>query len=267
MFEAQAPIGFVDMLTFVVDHPVLVFLLTVLCMWVAGWFGVLYRNVQKMGDKEHSDFDVIQAATLTLLALIIGFSFSMALTRYDQRKNLEEEEANAIGTEYLRADVLPTQDADRMHALLRQYTDLRVRFYEAHEDDKLQQINAQTAKTQSELWSDLLPYAAAQPTPPMALVLAGMNDVINSQGYTQAAWWNRIPLGAWILMFLIAFLANVLVGSGGRSTQMKYRFLSILPLVVGVAFMFIADIDSTRHGLIRLRAQNLEALAASLQPQ
>jgi hypothetical protein len=267
MPELQLPIGFTDMLAFLVDHPFLVFLTTLFFMWIAGSFGAIYRRFQHMGAAEHDDFDVIQAATLTLLALIIGFSFSMALTRYDQRKNLEEEEANAIGTEYLRADILPAQDAGKVRALLRQYADLRVQFYETHEEDTLAHINAQTAGMQSELWSAVLPGGSAQPTPPMALVLSGMNDVINSQGYTQAAWWNRIPLGAWLLMFAIAFLANTLVGSGSRSTQMKYGFLGILPLIVGVAFMLIADIDSARHGLIRLKAQNLEALAESLRPQ
>ena len=57
------------------------------------------------------DFGFILAATLTLLGLIIGFSFSMATSRYDQRKNYEEAEANAIGTEYVRADLLPAADA------------------------------------------------------------------------------------------------------------------------------------------------------------
>ncbi|WP_334397930.1 hypothetical protein [Bradyrhizobium sp. AZCC 2289] len=54
-----------------------------------------------------TNFNTVQAATFTLLALIIGFTFSMAVSRYDQRKTLEEAEANAIGTEYLRADLLP----------------------------------------------------------------------------------------------------------------------------------------------------------------
>ena len=74
------------------------------------------------------------AATLTLLGLIIGFSFSMAISRYDQRKNYEEAEANAIGTEYVRADLLPAADAERMHGLLRNYLDQRVLFYQTRDE-------------------------------------------------------------------------------------------------------------------------------------
>jgi hypothetical protein len=92
-----------------------------------------------------------------------------------------------------------------------------------------------------------------------------MNDVLNSQGYTQAAWWNRIPIAAWSLMFLIAVLANLLLGYGMHG---KTLLLSVvLPLAVSISFLLIADIDSPRGGVIRIRPQNLHALAASLKTQ
>jgi len=92
-----------------------------------------------------------------------------------------------------------------------------------------------------------------------------MNDVLNSQGYTQAAWWNRIPIAAWLLMFLIAALANVLLGYGmhDKSTVLYV----ILPLAVSISFFLIADIDSPRGGVIRIQPQNLYALAESLKAQ
>ena len=84
---------------------------------------------RKLEEDIREDFGVILAATLTLLGLIIGFSFSMAMSRYDQRKNYEAAEANAIGTEYVRADLLPASDAAKVRALLRDYLDQRVLFY------------------------------------------------------------------------------------------------------------------------------------------
>ena len=71
---------------------------------------------------------------MTLLALIIGFSFSMAGSRFDQRKNLEESEADAIGTEYVRADFLPADNAAKARSLLRNYLDQRISFYETRND-------------------------------------------------------------------------------------------------------------------------------------
>ena len=85
----------------VMHYPVLVFALTFIGLWATEWIGALFRKWRRHSVEDlREDFNLILAATLTLLALIIGFSFSMAITRYDQRKNLEAEEANAIGTEY-----------------------------------------------------------------------------------------------------------------------------------------------------------------------
>jgi hypothetical protein len=104
----------------------------------------------------------------------------------------------------------------------------------------------------------------AHPTPVIALAVAGMNDVLNSQGYTQAAWRNRIPGSAWTLMILIAVCCNLLVGYGARSAGLKSRLLFILPLVISIAFLLISDIDSPRSGFIHVVPQNLVSLSQSL---
>ncbi len=142
-----------------------------------------------------SDLSTVLTATLTLLGLIIAFSFSMAVSRYDQRKNYEAEEANAIGTEHVRAALLPATHTERVRELLRQYLHQRVLFYETHNQRQLEQIDKDTPALEVELWSTVQAAAAAQPNPVMALVAQGMNDVLNTRGYTQAAWWNRIPTG------------------------------------------------------------------------
>jgi sugar phosphate permease len=118
---------------------------------------------------------------------------------------------------------------------------------------------------QNELWAAVVVPAGAQPNPVMALVVSGMNDVLNSQGYTQAAYWNRIPTAAWMLMVTIAIVCNLLVGYGSRSLKLGSRLLPILPMIVAVAFMLIADIDAPRHGIIRVLPQNLISLAESLR--
>jgi len=247
-------------------YPLLVFVLSFIGLWLSAWIGWWFRRRQGTLDAEmRDDFGFILAATLTLLGLIIGFSFSMATSRYDQRKNYEEAEANAIGTEYVRADLLPAADAANVRAVLRKYLDERVLFYMAG-DEELQKINARTAQLQTELWSAIRAPAAAQPTFIVGLAVSGMNDVLNSQGYTQAAYWNQIPIAAWGLMAAIAIGCNLLVGYGSRSAKAGSKLLPILPLVVSVAFMLIADIDSPRHGIIRVNPQNLNSLAESLQP-
>ncbi len=246
------------------NFPVLMFFPSLLILWLAAQYGAALRRRRPLKDDQREDFGVIQAATLTLLGLIIGFSFSMAIGRYDQRKNYEEAEANAIGTEYVRAGLLPAADAPKVRAQLRKYLDLRILFYRTRWEGKIRQINADTAQLQDEMWSAVQAPALAQPTPVIALAVVGMNDVLNSQGYTQAAWWNRIPSSAWGLMMAIAICCNLLVGYGMRSPKTKSTLLFVLPLVVSISFLLIADIDSPRGGLIHVAPQNLVSLSESL---
>jgi hypothetical protein len=248
------------------SYPLLFFLFSLIVLWLPAQIGASLRRRWALKEGERDDFNVVQAATLTLLALIIGFSFSMAISRYDLRKNYEEEEANAIGTEYVRAGLLPAADAAGVRAQLRKYLDLRILFYRTRNERDLVQINADTARLQAEMWSAVEASAAARPTPVVALAVSGMNDVLNSQGYTQAAWWNRIPIAAWGLMITTAICCNVLVGYGARNADVKASLLLVLPVVVSISFLLIADIDSPRGGFIHVAPQNLVSLAESLSP-
>lgn len=249
------------------NMPILILLISFVILWLATYIGARFHGrlgLLKTGDLD--DFSIILGATLTLLGLIIGFSFSMAISRYDQRKAYEEEEANAIGTEIVRTDLLPPADAVKVKSLLSSYLDRRIQFYEMRDSSQLEKINAATSGLQNELWSSVRVPASAQPSPVIALAVSGMNDVLNSQGYTQAAWWNRIPPEAWELMMAIAICANLLLGYGVRPSQAKSVLFIVLPLVLSISFCLIADIDSPRSGLIRVRPQNLLSLSQSLHP-
>lgn len=191
----------------------------------------------------------------------------MAIDRHDQREIFEEGEANAIGTEYLRADLLPPKTAVATKDLLIQYIDQRILFYSRQSPEKIQEIRSKTDQLQAALWNEILPTVRTQPTPTIALVASGMNDVLNAQGYVQAAWWNRIPYTAWTLMAAIAICANLLVGFGARNFQKNTALFMIFPFVISVSFFLIADIDSPRGGVIRIEARNLIALKNNLSQQ
>jgi hypothetical protein len=252
----------------ITHYPLLVFIISFVVLWLSSLLGKYFRQRQHDLDKDlHEDFGIILAATLTLLGLIIGFSFSMATNRYDMRRNFEEAEANAIGTEYVRVDLLPAAAAAKLRPLLKSYLEQRIAFYQVNDDaQEIQRINSQTTRLQAELWSAIVAPATAQPTAVTALAVSGLNDVLNSQGYTQAGYWNRIPRAAWGLIGAIAIGSSLLVGYGSRSATAGSRLLPILPLLVSIALMFIADIDAPRHGIIRVKPLNLISLAESLDP-
>jgi hypothetical protein len=248
------------------NHPLVIFVVSFLVLWLSQRLGSSLLSRRRGLEEEHREhFGVIMGTTLTLLVLLIGFSFSMAISRYDQRKNYEDAEADAIATEFVRTGLLPPGDAASVRSLLGTYLDLRIAFYLARDEVELRAINARTEQLQRQLWSAVQTPANAAPNPVTALAVSGMNDVLNSQAHTQAAWWNRIPHAAWGLMGLIAICCNLLVGYGARNTQRGKILLLILPLVVSIAFLLIADIDSPRGGLIHVSPQNLRSLAESLR--
>ena len=242
------------------------FVFSLVVLWVSVQIGTrIGTHVRPPREDERDDLGLVINASLTLLALIIGFSFSMAVSRYDQRKNYEEEEANAIGTEYVRADLLPATDATKIKELLRQYLDHRLVFFTTRDEQELLRVNDETARLQDQMWSVVARDATAQQTAIMGLVTSGMNDVLNRQGYTQAAWWNRIPTGAWTLMLALGVCCSLLVGYGAH--QKKGLLFGVLPFLLSIAFFLIADIDSPRRGVIRVHPQNLISLSESLHRQ
>jgi hypothetical protein len=249
-------------MTRLTDSPLLVFVLTVVGLWLVARLGaILLRRVLPFSEKMRDDFGPILAATLTLLGLVIGFSYSMATGHFDRRSSYEASEANAIRTEYMRAGLLPAAAAADLRALLRDYIDQRIAFYGARDEREMAPVNARTAQLQAEMWSTVAAAAAAQPTAMVALAVSGMNDVLNAQGQTQAAWWNRVPPAAWYLMAAIAISCNLMIGYGAREADAERLLHAILPLLVSISFFLIADIDSPRGGIIRISPQSIEALA------
>jgi hypothetical protein len=127
------------------------------------------------------------------------------------------------------------------------------------------QLDSKIFSLQTQMWSTVEAAAGVlPPNPVIALAVAGMNEAIDAQGFAQAAFLNRIPIEAWGLLCAIAIFANLLLGYTSQTFEKERTLLWVMPTILSVAFFMIADIDSPRWGLIHVRPQNLESLAASL---
>jgi hypothetical protein len=245
------------------DYPLLILVVSLLTFCVSPSMGAwLRKRTRNLEADDRDDFKFVLGSTLTLLGLIIGFTFSMAVSRYDQRKGLEQQEANAIGTEYDRADVLGPTDAVKVRALLKSYLDQRILDYTSRNEKMRRQVVAQTTRLRTDMWSAVRTSAAAQPSPLTALAVAGMNEVLDRQGDAQAARRNRIPVAAWALLITMSIFCNLLMGYGVLQ-RTSFLFL-VLPIALSISLFLIADIDSPGSGVIRVQPQNLEGLAESL---
>ena len=247
----------------ILDVPLAVFALSLAVLWLSAQVGTfLHKRLLPLEGDERQDLALIVPATLTMLGLLIGFCFSLASNRYDQRKNYEEAEAKAIRTEYVRADLLTAPDAARVRELLKNYLDLRIRFYETRDAQQLGRIAAHTTQLQTQLWSAVEAAADKQQRYP-SLVVSGVNDVLNSQEDTQAAWEFRLPVAAWCFMFAAAIFSALLSGYSRR--RKGITVFAIVPMAVSISLFLIADIESPRRGLIRVVPDNLITLSQSLQ--
>ena len=249
----------------ILDVPLAVFALSLVVLWLSAQVGVfLHNRLLPLEGEERQDLALIVPATLTMLGLLIGFCFSLASNRYDQRKNYEEAEAKAIRTEYVRADLLSGPDAARVRELLKNYLDLRIRFYETRDRQQLGSIDAHTTQLQTQLWSAVEGAADKQKRYP-SLVVSGVNDLLNSQEDTQAAWEYRLPVAAWCFMFAAAIFSALLSGYSRR--RKGITVFAIVPMAVSISLFLIADLESPRRGLIRVVPNNLITLSQTLQAQ
>jgi hypothetical protein len=245
------------------NYPLLVSVVALVLLVISARVGDAHsRRRDGATEDERVDYGPLVGATLTLLFFITGFAFMMAVGRYDLRKACEQDEAIAIRTQYSRADMLAPADAAKVQALLRQYLDQRISFYTTRSTDRASEVSANAVRLQAELWSTLRPALAAVPPPLMGVLVTGMDDVTNAQRSSQAAWLNRIPFTAWILMTAIGIGCCWLIANRARRTD--WLAFMIVPIAVSISFFLIADLDSPGGGVIRVAPVNLTSLSQSL---
>lgn len=210
----------------------------------------------------------ISGATLGLLALLLGFTFSMSLNRFEKRKLLVLQEANAIGTCYLRSMLLPEPDRSAVAGLFGSYVDARLDFYN-HRDDQAQFKSAmdRTEKLQDELWSHAR--NAVQKDDRMittGLFIQALNQVIDLDSERVAAMENHVPEPVLLLLLLIAVMAAMLVGHGcGLAKRRHLLSTTIVALLIALVMIVIMDLDRPSRGLIRVSQESIIRLRDSLK--
>ena len=207
----------------------------------------------------------IVAAGLGLLAFLLAFTFGMAASRFDTRRGLVLDEANAIGTTYLRAALLPEPHRTEIRTLLRDYVDLRL---EAVQPGMSVPARERSEELQSRLWAQAVVVAEKQPTPITGLFIQSLNEVIDLHAKrVTMGLRNRIPLTIWVALYSTAILAMAGVGyySGLSSTTRSLATLALAIAFSGILCL-IADLDRPQEGLLEVSQQAMVDLRKSLTP-
>ena len=212
----------------------------------------------------------IQASIVGILALLLGFTFSLSLQRYDSRSEAVVEEANAIGTTYLRAQLLPSELKNNVQVSLRQYVDLRIQESELSLSDYSARkiLLDKTTDTQSILWDFAKQAAEIDPNlVKTGLFIQSLNDVIDNFSKRNAALNRHVPELILVLLYGTFLLAGVILGftsgvAGIRPSVVSYFMVILIVILVYI----ILDLDRPRRGFIEVSQLPLIELQTSLTP-
>jgi hypothetical protein len=211
---------------------------------------------------------VIDGAVFALLGLVVAFSFSGAVSRFDERRQLTVEEANDIGTAYLRLDLLPVDAQPPLRDLMRQYLESRIRFYQDLPDaNSATREMAVTQDLQNKIWAQGRT-AAHDSQPATMLLLPALNDMFDIVTSRSMAIFMHPPTIIFIMLFGLALISAILAGYNMTKPQRpEWLRIWVFAAVTAITFHVIVDVEFPRAGLIRSTAfdQTLANLRGSMK--
>jgi hypothetical protein len=212
-----------------------------------------------LSEKQEKGVGIITSAILALVAFVMAISISMASGRFDTRRKLVLEEANAISTSYLRVQRMGGVRGEAIMRLLRDYTQLHIDLVAAREDqERLKTIYEEMAVIQQRIWSNASDVAALPPTPTTALLLGSLNQVFDLTTAQRWAFEVRVPLNVFKFLHVVSLLAVGIMGYYFSLSRHRYFVLSLLLLFAFTAAMLlIIDLDKPRGGDIQVEQSPL----------
>ncbi|MCU0500671.1 MAG: DUF4239 domain-containing protein [Anaerolineae bacterium] len=219
----------------------------------AGWRLGNYRRQRPHHEKD-APVGAVVGATLGLLAFLLAFTFGMAASRYDTRRQLVLQEANTIGTTYLRADLLPEPQRSGIRNLLREYAALRVGGVSSIITPR---VMAQSGALHDRLWADAVAVGAQSPNSIVGgLFIQSLNELIDLDATRVAAGRSRIPDTIWLALYAVTILTMAAMGyQFGLTGEHSWPVTILLTLVFTTVILLIADLDRPQEGLLRVSQQ------------
>lgn len=208
----------------------------------------------------------IQGAVLGLVGLLLGFSFAGAASRFADRQDLITKEANAIGTAYLRADLLDAPDRAALQAALRQYVAVRLELFYEFDFGKAETLAATMSREHSVIWSAAIRGVESKPSVMMG-ILPSINEVIDLHTVHSVAVRRHHPPVVLALLIICSMTAIGAIGYGcGLAGKRHLSVSGAMTMLIAATLWTIIDMDYPRVGLIKMSPAPIEALKAATEP-
>lgn len=217
------------------------------------------RHLASEGDGGAAGIGALEGSIFALLGLLIAFTFSGALTRFDMRRQLDIEEVNDIGTAYLRVDLLPAEAQPALRNLFRQYVETRMEVYRKLPDvEAAKRELARVTKLQGEIWSQAMAASRKSATPaPAMLLLPALNAMIDITTTQAMVAQIHPPAIVFAMLYALALVSSLLAGYDmARARDRHWIHVLGFTLAISVAFYIVLDLEYPRLGLIRIDAFN-----------
>jgi ABC-type glycerol-3-phosphate transport system permease component len=220
-------------------------------------FRIGLRSSTTNPELAHEGIGVIEAAVFALLGLLLGFSFAGGTSRLDTRRQLIVQEANAMGTAYLRLDLFPGSEQPEMRHLFRDYLDARLQVYDDLSDrSATDRAIIRVAQIQQQIWSRAVSASRADPYQNVARVsLPALNEMIDITTTRMIALRTHLPVLIFALLTCVALLSGLLAGYAmARRKSRSWMHMLLYAAVISSTVYTLLDLDSPRSGFIHLDA-------------
>jgi hypothetical protein len=224
------------------------------------WLGSLRRAADEPFDRQIA---LVRTSTAALVAFLVGFSFSGAASRFINRQDLIVEEANALGTAYLRADTIAEPQRGELKAALREYTADRIVLLSREGRDQIEPLLAKVSGLHERMWRSAIT-ATENNAPLMAVVLPPINEVIDMHSKHLALARRHLPIPITAVLFATAAISLSIIGFGNGRIGRRFSVLdAVYGAVLAAALWMTIDMDHPGIGMIRVSNRPVvEALAA-----
>jgi hypothetical protein len=243
-----------------------IFLVGLAAIWIAIEIG--YRLGERFAGQGSGNVTTLESAVLGLLALMIAFTFAMALTRFEARRDAILNEANAIGTTALRARLLPEPHRAEVLALLREYVTIRLDVTRRTASrPELTAAVDQSNRLQEALWQQIKAIAAKDAgMVPTGLFIQTLNEMIDNQAKRLAALRNRVPDTVMLALFAVATIAGAFAGYASGLDERRTRApVYLMGLLIAGVILLIVDLDRPGVGFIDVSQQPMIDTAVSIR--
>ena len=226
----------------------------------------LYRSKD---EARRNQISGVQNAMLGLLGLLLGFTYAMGINRYDAHRLLVLKDANAIGTTWLRAGLLPRAQRAPVEDLLRRYVDVLLHYAPLVGDPaKFEEGIQHSREIENQLWQHAEAAASDAPTGTTTLFITALNDMINTGSERLDAFRNWIPTGIWVLLLIVAGFGCFTSSYGSGAQGVRSLFTNVfLPILITVVIVLIFDLTHSLQGVIGVSQQPLIDLQNSMQSE